>query len=117
MDPNMTPKMDVKTGPKIRPKNVTKTRPEKGSKNGPLFPTCLISEREARQNEKIGSAWWWHVVAYRCLLPLDAALCHLSSLRALSSLRSLHLDGAPGSSDPLRYPKQSSGPPALRVKS
>ena len=75
------------------PQKDIKKNHEKASKttaqNWTLFPTCLISEREARQNISFASAWWWHVVANRCLLSFAATLCLLSSLRALNSLRSL----------------------------
>ena len=86
-DPKWTPKLTSKRRQKNKRKSGRK-RSEKGSKNGPLFETCLISEREARLNTKPVNIKPLHVVANPRLSSQTATLCILSSLRALSSLRS-----------------------------
>ena len=66
-----------------------KTMPKKGQLFVSLLKTCLVSEREARDNNQTCRHVSPHAAEWRSLQLLVAVCRILSTLRALSSLRSL----------------------------
>ena len=75
--------------PQIRPKIYVKIDAKKEHLFGPLLKTCLVSEREARYNNQTCRHVSPHAAEWRSLQLLVAVYRILSTLRALSSLRSL----------------------------
>ena len=63
--------------------------PKKSTFLNPFFKTCLVSEREARYNNQTCRHVSPHAAEWRSLQLLVTACRILSTLRALSSLRSL----------------------------
>ena len=76
-----------KIRPQIRPK--TDAKNEKEHLFEPLLKTCLVSEREARDHNQTCRHVSPHAAEWRSLQLLVTACRILSTLRALSSLRSL----------------------------
>ena len=70
MEPKINPKSVQKSIQKSMPKMVAKKKPSE---------TCLISEREARQNQKACHCLLQHVAACRCL-PSYLTTCCCQSL-------------------------------------
>ena len=71
------------------PQNRCKKIEKKESLFGPPLKTCLVSEREARDNNQTCRHVSPHAAEWRSLQLLVAVCRILSTLRALSSLRSL----------------------------